>query len=1071
MKSLKLKNLFSLVLVFILSFFLFACNKDEANKEVIEEAYASVLGGVDLTKVEEDLILPMKVGEVLITWESSNEDVLTNSGIVTRQNGDSIVILTATLKYNGTEVTKTETVIILGLHEATTYTATVKNVENGQVTLSKTSGINVSETITITVTPNTGYKLEWLKVNGQNVTVINNRASVVVNENIVVTASFIVNTITPITYTASVSNVTNGQVTLSKTTGITAGESITITVTPNTGYELEWLKVNGETVTVTNNIATVVVNSNITVTASFKTTNSGSVDTNDLASILAKYENYEDWNFAVNYYWKDTYDDSEATTLYEYDGYNFSLEYDYEGVTYVEYVVYEGGAYYYYYDNGDGTYTKLADGDEGYSECIDALDYLELSGLSASNFSFNGTYYTATDINTIGNLVLGEFENGTWTTFNLYVSNGYISKIVAVNDYEGYDIEFELIFSKFGSVDVVVPNAEDGGNDNTGTENPGGNGGSETATSYTSTFTDQNLTVGSGELEYTASRTAYDGWDAAGRGVQFVQSGGPVTITSKNSLSGVNSVTVVVSTNNTTGMEVSVKVGTVSLTYNGADTVSLKKSDGNNLSFTFTGSNLSGNVNVTLTPLGTGQSMYISSISINGGSTGGNTGGSTGGSTGTGTTMTSPTFDSTKEDYRLNEAYTDKDNWNMLASTGTYDVLVVPVQFKNATGTSVITDEDLANLDTAFNGKDTTNTTGWESVTSYYYKSSFGKLNLSFDIQSVYTAYSEASAYEDEEGPQNLMLEVLAYLENKIDLTEYDYNNDGVLDGIYLIYSEPVDWNGNSNWWAFVSWYYLEGAADSDYQKFDGLEVNSYLFAGLDFMDEESGSGVTINASTYIHETGHMLGLDDYYDYDMTSGSNQGIGGADMMDATVGDHNPYSKIMLDWITPTKVTETQTFTINPAESSGDCLMILLDGDGTYFSEYLLIDLYTNTGLNEMHADIENSYLYYGVEYGVRVYHVSSSIENPYSDNYGSFTDNNNSVSTKPLIKLIEADGEVSKNSTSNNGAWAEESDLWTTGKVFSNVWGSYTRYDGAKLNFDISFDSVTKTSATITITFN
>lgn len=148
MKFLKLKNLVSLVLVYVLSLFLLACNNEGSNKEIIEEAYAGIFEGVDLLKITEDIELPMKVGEVLIIWESSNEDVLTNSGIVTRQNGDSIVVLTATLKYNDTEVEKVETVIILGLHEGnqggnetTTYTATVSNVTNGQVTVSKTTEI------------------------------------------------------------------------------------------------------------------------------------------------------------------------------------------------------------------------------------------------------------------------------------------------------------------------------------------------------------------------------------------------------------------------------------------------------------------------------------------------------------------------------------------------------------------------------------------------------------------------------------------------------------------------------------------------------------------------------------------------------------------------------------------------------------------------------------------------------------------------------------------------------------------------------------------------------------------
>ena len=39
-----------------------------------------------------------------------------------------------------------------------------------------------------------------------------------------------------------------------------------------------------------------------------------------------------------------------------------------------------------------------------------------------------------------------------------------------------------------------------------------------------------------------------------------------------------------------------------------------------------------------------------------------------------------------------------------------------------------------------------------------------------------------------------------------------------------------------------------------------------------------------------IHETGHALGLDDYYD---TVGSTGGFGGGTMMDSNVGDQDPY----------------------------------------------------------------------------------------------------------------------------------------------------------------------------------
>ena len=238
-------------------------------------------------------------------------------------------------------------------------------------------------------------------------------------------------------------------------------------------------------------------------------------------------------------------------------------------------------------------------------------------------------------------------------------------------------------------------------------------------------------------------------------------------------------------------------------------------------------------------------------------------------------------------------------------------------------------------------------------------------------------------------------------------------------------------------------------------------------------------SGLKINASTYIHETGHLLGLDDYYDYDAATGSLGGLGGADMMDNTVGDHNAYSKIMMGWITPTVVTTTQTVTLNPFESSGSCIMVLLDYNGSYFSEYLLIDLYTNTGLNAAHANQNDSLLYQtssgkGVAYGVRIYHVSSDVEDPYSDDYFSFTTKNNSNSDVALIELVRANGKTGYPLETSDGQKyktnGDSTDLWKAGQKLSTVFPNYARNDNKKVNFDIEIVSVSATSATVTITF-
>ena len=208
------------------------------------------------------------------------------------------------------------------------------------------------------------------------------------------------------------------------------------------------------------------------------------------------------------------------------------------------------------------------------------------------------------------------------------------------------------------------------------------------------------------------------------------------------------------------------------------------------------------------------------------------------------------------------------------------------------------------------------------------------------------------------------------------------------------------------------------------------------------------------------------MGLDDYYDYYPNSGSDEGVGGADMMDYTVGDHSAYSKIMLGWTTPQIVTQNGTFTLSPFAESGDCLLIMLNFDNSYFSEYLLIDFYTATGLNQMHAMQPDSLLYGGAQKGVRIYHVTGWANNPYSDEYGSFTDCNNSLTSEPLLKLVEADGETKFRST--NG-YAAASDLWQAGGSLSAVF-NYCRNDGKAVNFDVKVESITNQSAMVTVTF-
>ena len=160
-----------------------------------------------------------------------------------------------------------------GTNAAATYGINIDSaMEHGTVTASKTTEIGAGESVTLTVSPSSGYQLESLTVDGTDVTTsVSNKKYTfdMPAHDVNVTATFC---LIP-TYSITVdSGIENGTVTPSKTTGITAGESVTLTISPTTGYALETLTVNGTNVTSSVSANTYTFSmpaSDVTVSATF----------------------------------------------------------------------------------------------------------------------------------------------------------------------------------------------------------------------------------------------------------------------------------------------------------------------------------------------------------------------------------------------------------------------------------------------------------------------------------------------------------------------------------------------------------------------------------------------------------------------------------------------------------------------------------------------------------------------------------------------------------------------------------------------------------------------------------
>ena len=132
------------------------------------------------------------------------------------------------------------------------YSVTVSNDGNGTASASPTSGAAGTE-VTLTATPNDGYRLKEWQVDAGGVTVSDNKFTIGTAD---VEIKAIFEEIPPATYSVTVSNDGNGTASASPTSGA-AGTEVTLTATPNDGYRLKEWQVDAGGVTISDNKFTI----------------------------------------------------------------------------------------------------------------------------------------------------------------------------------------------------------------------------------------------------------------------------------------------------------------------------------------------------------------------------------------------------------------------------------------------------------------------------------------------------------------------------------------------------------------------------------------------------------------------------------------------------------------------------------------------------------------------------------------------------------------------------------------------------------------------------------------------
>lgn len=290
----------------------------------------------------------------------------------------------------------------------------------------------------------------------------------------------------------------------------------------------------------------------------------------------------------------------------------------------------------------------------------------------------------------------------------------------------------------------------------------------------------------------------------------------------------------------------------------------------------------------------------------------------------------------------------DPDN----VTTGKHRGLVILMQFKDQ---EFVTPEPQKVFDRFFNetGYNENGMSG--SVKDYFLAQSYNKLEIDFDVVGPYTAKDSMAYYgshimiDDNDNadahPAELIAEAAQQASADVDYSKYDWNEDGVVDQVFVIYAGYSEAQGGAPETIWPHEWSLS-ALGQDF-KYNGVTLATYGCAAELMGNGKDNTGKLDGIGTACHEFSHCLGLMDMYD---TEGQNNyGMSYWDVMDAgsyldnscTPAGYTSYERWSCGWLEPTELKGdmTQIAGMKPLAESPECYVMYNDA---YKNEYYLLE---------------------------------------------------------------------------------------------------------------------------------
>lgn len=323
-------------------------------------------------------------------------------------------------------------------------------------------------------------------------------------------------------------------------------------------------------------------------------------------------------------------------------------------------------------------------------------------------------------------------------------------------------------------------------------------------------------------------------------------------------------------------------------------------------------------------------------------------------------------------------------NTTLLPHTGTPRIPVILVEFSDTTFT---VSDPKAVFNKYLNATELFNKTddpdmgrNYGSVKRYFTDMSFGKFSPDFDIYGPIKLYQPLKYYgggsSASENMNDLFKDACLAVDDEVDFSQYDSNEDGNIDLVYIIYAGYSEsFVGNSAECIYPKSGTLSNGIELDGKRLCRYGVNNELNGTP---EDQIANGLLINGiGLFCHEFSHCLGLPDLYPSPGSVASrciNQNLDYWSLMDAGEYTYNGYrpteytawERERFGWITIDTLSTPCDVTLEPLSAGGKAYRILNDNDETD-KEYYIVENVQKTGWNRsipghgmivMHVDYDD-----------------------------------------------------------------------------------------------------------------